>query len=273
MFDATKESILGVLLEVMEGSFERQNTLVCLNGFQYAIRISCHSDMPAARDTFVDALEKLTLFASMEDMNFKHVDAIRTLMHIAVSDGEYLGESWGPVLRCISRLATMRMKAESIKDADFPALAKKRRSFARRFFRNQQKKPDPNLTKDKEALMKLGILESVGDQLIDTVFSSTVDLSARALESFTEQLIATSMAELAEGDGGQVQLMMGMTNTYSEDQIALDTTSSDDELSDDSTSIESTAEGTNGKDETEDKHEDTDGNDGADTDDNDASSS
>jgi brefeldin A-inhibited guanine nucleotide-exchange protein len=244
MFDATRESILSVLLEVMEGSFVRQNTLVCLNGFQYAIRISCHSDMPAARDTFVDALAKLTMFASLEDMNFKHVDAIRTLMHIAVSDGEYLGESWGPVLRCISRLATMRMKAESIqKDAAFPALAKKRKSFARRFFRNQQKKPDPKLlTKDKEALMKLGILDSVGDQLIDNVFSSTVDLSARALESFTEQLIAISMAELAEGDGGQVQLMMGMTNT------TLDT-SSDDELSDDTSSSESTAEGTNGKDE------------------------
>jgi brefeldin A-inhibited guanine nucleotide-exchange protein len=274
MFDATRESILGALLEVMEGSFVRQNTLVCLNGFQYAIRISCHSDMPAARDTFVDALAKLTLFDSVEDMNFKHVDAIRTLMHIAVSDGEYLGESWGPVLRCISRVATMRMKAESIKkDVASSALAKKRKSFARRFFRNQQKKPDSELAKNKEALMKLGILESVSDQLIDNVFSSTVNLSARALESFTEQLIALSMAELAEGDGSQVQLMMGMTNAYAEDKITLDT-SSDDDLSDDSSLSESTAEGTDGNDETEGKNgKDTDDDNGADTDGNHASSS
>eukprot|EP00980_Cylindrotheca_fusiformis_P001135 scaffold318_cov110-Cylindrotheca_fusiformis.AAC.7 len=250
MFDATREIMLDAMMTVMDGSYDRQNTLVCLNGFQYAIRIACHSDMPEARNIFVDALEKLTFFEDLEDMNFKHVDAIRTLMHVAVSDGEYLAESWRPVLKCVSRLSTMRMTTESIpNDVTFTLLAKKRRSFARRFFRNQDKQPDPKLTNEKEALMKLGILESVGEQLVDNVFSSTVNLSSRALESFTEQLLAVSMEELTEIKNNKgVNSMMRMSSLScknEEGNNTMDTSSDDESLSDDLPLSESSDEDEN----------------------------
>jgi len=126
MFDATRSSLLETFTAVMEGSVVRSNILVCLNGWQYAIKLACNKDMPEAQKTFVDKLGSLTVFESLEDLNFKHVDSLRTLMGLAVSDGEYLGEGWGAVLRCISRLATMRMKAEEIlKGSNSQAFVKK----------------------------------------------------------------------------------------------------------------------------------------------------
>lgn len=229
MFDATRASMLDTFTKVMEGCLVRSNVLVCLNGFQYAIKLACHSDMPEAQKKFVDKLGELTLFETLEDLNFKHVDALRTLMGLAVTDGEYLGGGWGAVLRCISRLATMRMKAEELlKGSNSQAFVKKRKSFARRFYKNRSKKEaESEQTKEKEALMKLSILESVGDQLIDNVFSSTVDLSAQALESFTSQLIAVSMEELAAGENG-LQFVADMEKIGKK---TLETITSEDEFS------------------------------------------
>ncbi|CAJ1934392.1 unnamed protein product [Cylindrotheca closterium] len=229
MFDATRSSLLKTFTTIMEGSVVRSNILVCLNGWQYAIKLACNKDMPEAQKAFVDKLGELTLFESLEDLNFKHVDALRTLMGLAVSDGEYLGEGWGAVLRCISRLATMRMKAEEIlKGSNSQAFVKKRKSFARRFYKTRAKKEaESEESKEKESLMKLSILESVGDQLIDNVFSSTVDLSAQALESFTSQLIAVSMEELAAGEGG----LQFVTDMEKIGKKTLETIASEDEFS------------------------------------------
>lgn len=229
MFDATRSSLLETFTKVMEGCVVRSNILVCLNGWQYAIKLACNSDMPEAQKDFVDKLGDLTLFHSLEDLNFKHVDALRTLMGLAVSDGEYLGEGWGAVLRCISRLATMRMKAEEIlKGSNSQAFVKKRKSFARRFYKGRAKKEaESEDSKEKESLMKLSILESVGDQLIDNVFSSTVDLSAQALESFTSQLISVSMEELAAGEGG----LQFVTDMEKIGKKTLETIASEEEFS------------------------------------------
>jgi len=75
--------------------------------------------------------------------------------------------------------------------------------------------------------MKLSILESVGDQLIDNVFSSTVDLSSQALESFTSQLIAVSMEELAAGEGA----LQFVTDFEKIGKKTLETIASEDEFS------------------------------------------
>jgi brefeldin A-inhibited guanine nucleotide-exchange protein len=211
MFDASRDVIIDTLCIIMEASFVRRAIEVCLNGFMYATRIACHNSMPDARDQSIRSLTKLTHFENIDEMNFKHINSIRTVMKVAVSDGEYLGESWGPILECVSRIAKIRMASEEILAKQQKTSYKtERKSFARRFFGNQQE--TTKLSKETETLMKLGILESVGDQLIDNVFSSTVELSALGIDSFIQQLIQVSMKELEAG--GEGKFMMDLTQMY-----------------------------------------------------------
>lgn len=61
-----------------------------------------------ARETFVNSLAKFTLLDTVEEIRPKSLDCVRALLDIALEDGNYLAESWGPVLRYISQLARLQ---------------------------------------------------------------------------------------------------------------------------------------------------------------------
>mmetsp|Transcript_59953 Transcript_59953/g.147342 ORF Transcript_59953/g.147342 Transcript_59953/m.147342 type:complete len:2142 (-) Transcript_59953:113-6538(-) len=203
MFDVTWGPMIGILSQVIECSNDERSIAVCLNGFVYAIRISAHNDMSLARDTFVNSLAKFTYLGSIKEMKYKNIESIRTLMNIAITDGEYLGESWGPVLQCISQLARMRMSASGLdSDGEFlqdskkaKEAAKKKESTSKSYFTTTKS----DGSKEADDMNSQAILESISEQLIDQVFSSSVKLSGESLCHFIEQLVAVSDAEI-EGD-------------------------------------------------------------------------
>ena len=209
MFDVTWGPMIGILSQVLECSDDERSIRVCLNGFVYAIRLASHSNMSLARDTFVNSLAKFTLLGSIKEMKQKNIESIRTLLNIAVVDGEYLGESWGNVLQCTSQLARMRMSASGL-DSDESFLNEesegkqspnKRASLkpgdafaSARIF---QQPTEADLSRETEQNNNRAILESVDEVLVDKVFSSTVNLSAMSLAHFIEQLVAVSTSEIA----------------------------------------------------------------------------
>ncbi|KAL3938388.1 MAG: hypothetical protein SGBAC_006689 [Bacillariaceae sp.] len=202
MMDVTWGPIIGMLSQVLEFSTDERTIAVCLNGFVYVVRVASHSNMSLARDTFVNSLAKFTLLGSIKEMKYKNIEAIRTLMTMAVADGEYLGESWGPVLQCISQLARMRMSASGL-DSDESFLKQESKAPAPKkqsniFFKNQ-KEVKALQSKEMAEMNERAILETFSEHLIDNVFSSTVKLSALSLGHFIEQLVAVSKTEL-EGD-------------------------------------------------------------------------
>lgn len=146
MFDVTWGPLIGTLSQVLECSEDERTIAACLNGFVYAVRVTAHSDMTLARDTFMNALAKFTFLGSIKEMKHKNIESIRTLLSIAVIDGEYLGESWGPVLQCISQLARLRLFAsgldtdeEFLKDADAPKVEVSSTADSSSIFRQQTK--------------------------------------------------------------------------------------------------------------------------------------
>ncbi|CAJ1959317.1 unnamed protein product [Cylindrotheca closterium] len=213
MMDVTWGPIIGMLSQVLEFSTEERIIAVCLNGFVYAVRVASHSNMSLARDTFVNSLAKFTLLGSIKEMKYKNIEAIRTLMTMAIADGEYLGESWAPVLQCISQLARMRMSAsgldsdESFLKQESKAPVPKRQSNM--FFKNQ-KEVKALQSKEMAEMNERAILETFSEQLIDNVFSSTVKLSALSLGHFIEQLVAVSKTEL---EGDTTRSITGMKQT------------------------------------------------------------
>lgn len=218
MFDVTWGPMLGILSQVLECSDDDRSSAVCLNGFVYAVRIAAHGSLSLARDTFVSSLAKFTFLGSIKEMKRKNIESIRTLLSIAVIDGEYLGESWGPVLQCISQVARLRLTASGLASDESFLLGDKPKaavSPARTdLFRQQPSKSE--LAREAEENNAHAVLEAVQEILIDRVFSSTVNLSANSLAHFIQQLIAVSSSEIA---GNSKSGITGVDSTASGDQI------------------------------------------------------
>jgi Sec7-like guanine-nucleotide exchange factor len=207
MFDVTWGPLLGTISQVLECTTDDRIIAVCLNGFVYAVRIAAHSEMSLARDTFVNSLAKFTFLGSIKEMKHKNIESIRTLLSIAVIDGEYLDESWGPVLQCISQLARLRLFASGL-DSDEAFLNEIGDTKLGRdpndndladgsgLFRQQTK---AEINRETEEVNSRAVVAAFNEVLIDKVFSSTVTLSARSIAHFIEQLVEVSAMEIAGG--------------------------------------------------------------------------
>lgn len=202
MFDVTWGPLIGTLSQVLECSTDERSIAVCLNGFAYAIRIAANSHMSLTRDTFVNSLAKFTFLGSIKEMKHKNIESIKTLMSIAIFDGEHLCESWGPILQCISQLARLRLVASSL-DTDESFITEKEKVqsqlekdlvYGAGFFRQPSK---AEITKETEESNGRAILDAVSEVLIDRVFLSSVKLSAMGIAHFIEQLIAVSASEVS----------------------------------------------------------------------------
>lgn len=114
MFDVTWGPLLGTLSQVLEMAEDDSSIALALNGFVYCVRISAHTGMALARNTFILSLTQFTTLGFIKEMKRKNIECIRTLLSIAIMDGEHLGESWQPVLQCISQLGRLQLFASGV---------------------------------------------------------------------------------------------------------------------------------------------------------------
>ena len=119
MFDVTWGPLLGTLSQVLEMADDEDSIALALNGFVYCVRISAHSGMALARNTFILSLTQFTTLGFIKEMKRKNIECIRTLLSIAIMDGEQLGESWQPVLQCISQLGRLQLYASGAGPEEF----------------------------------------------------------------------------------------------------------------------------------------------------------
>ena len=82
---------------------------LCLEGLRSAIRIVCLFDLELERNAFVTTLAKFTFLNNLAEMKPKNVEAIKSLLEIAVADGNNLKGSWKEVLTCVSQLERMQL--------------------------------------------------------------------------------------------------------------------------------------------------------------------
>lgn len=118
MFDITWGPLIGALSQILEKAEDDSSIKLCLNGFVYAVRIAAHSEMDLAKHTFVTSLAKFTALGSADEMKTSNIESIRTLLSISIMDGEKLGESWRPILQCISQLGRLQFFASGVDSDD-----------------------------------------------------------------------------------------------------------------------------------------------------------
>lgn len=91
---------------------------LCLEGLRSAIKIVCLFDLELERNAFVTTLAKFTFLNNVGEMKPKNVEAIKSLLEIAVSDGSNLKASWKDVLTCVSQLERMQLISSGIDVGD-----------------------------------------------------------------------------------------------------------------------------------------------------------
>uniref|UniRef100_A0A8C4HSK4 ADP-ribosylation factor guanine nucleotide-exchange factor 2 (brefeldin A-inhibited) n=1 Tax=Dicentrarchus labrax TaxID=13489 RepID=A0A8C4HSK4_DICLA len=176
---------------------------LCLEGIRCAIRIACIFNMQLERDAYVQALARFTLLtasSSITEMKQKNIDTIKTLITVAHTDGNYLGNSWHEILRCISQLELAQLIGTGVKTRYISGVVRDKEAGIK------------GLPSGTEEFMPLGqdkrqmahIQESVGETssqsvvvAVDRIFTGSTRLDGNAIVDFVRWLCAVSMDELA----------------------------------------------------------------------------
>ncbi|EWM27144.1 brefeldin a-inhibited guanine nucleotide-exchange protein 1 [Nannochloropsis gaditana] len=118
MFEVAWGPMLSVFSQTVKTSDDLRMISLSLEGFRHSIRIAARFNLPTARDLLVNTLYKFTALSEVTEVKPRNIDCIKTLIAVALSDGDYLNESWFDVLQCISHLARLQLFASGLHSDD-----------------------------------------------------------------------------------------------------------------------------------------------------------
>jgi len=215
MFEIVWPPVIGVLSQLLETYDDAVMVDLCLDGFRYSIRIACRLDFPTARNTFINALLKFTTLDAVKEMKVKNVSCIKLMTDLALSEGDYLEESWLQVLQSVSRLARLQLFASGshMDDHFFSSDNTLERNDSGRYFRRGSG-PGSTAVSDPFTKLFMGasraetnrqmeeanaemVVKVVDSVLVDRLFSHSVGLSAASVQHFVKYLCEVSMLELS----------------------------------------------------------------------------
>ncbi|XP_030068916.1 brefeldin A-inhibited guanine nucleotide-exchange protein 2 isoform X1 [Microcaecilia unicolor] len=184
---------------------------LCLEGIRCAIRIASIFSMQLERDAYVQALARfslLTASSSITEMKQKNIDTIKTLITVAHTDGNYLGNSWHEILKCISQLELAQLIGTGVKTRYFSGPGREKEGAIKTYSSAGEEFMGLGLGTlvgggvDKKQIAS--IQESVGETssqsvvvAVDRIFTGSTRLDGNAIVDFVRWLCAVSMDELA----------------------------------------------------------------------------
>ncbi|XP_076840652.1 LOW QUALITY PROTEIN: brefeldin A-inhibited guanine nucleotide-exchange protein 2 [Brachyhypopomus gauderio] len=183
---------------------------LCLEGIRCAIRIACIFSMQLERDAYIQALARFTLLtasSSITEMKQKNIDTIKTLITVAHTDGNYLGNSWHEILRCISQLELAQLIGTGVKTRYISGVIRDQGGGLKGFPTGGEEFMPlglGTLVGGPDRRQMAHIQESVGETssqsvvvAVDRIFTGSTRLDGNAIVDFVRWLCAVSMDELA----------------------------------------------------------------------------
>uniref|UniRef100_A0A673M6Z8 Brefeldin A-inhibited guanine nucleotide-exchange protein 2-like n=2 Tax=Sinocyclocheilus TaxID=75365 RepID=A0A673M6Z8_9TELE len=181
---------------------------LCLEGIRCAIRIASIFNMQLERDAYIQALARFTLLtasSSITEMKQKNIDTIKTLIMVAHTDGNYLGNSWHEILRCISQLELAQLIGTGVKTRYISGVVREQGGSIKGFpSGGEEFMPLGTLVGGPDKRQMAHIQESVGETssqsvvvAVDRIFTGSTRLDGNAIVDFVRWLCAVSMDELA----------------------------------------------------------------------------
>uniref|UniRef100_A0A8C7T5P9 SEC7 domain-containing protein n=1 Tax=Oncorhynchus mykiss TaxID=8022 RepID=A0A8C7T5P9_ONCMY len=186
---------------------------LCLEGIRCAIRIACIFTIQLERDAYVQALARFTLLTAssgISEMKQKNIDTIKTLITVAHTDGNYLGNSWHEILKCISQLELAQLIGTGVKaryiSGTVPAKGgllaslREQASDSSEYLGLGQSSFGGNVDRKQIASIQESIGETSSQSVVvavDRIFTGSTRLDGNAIVDFVRWLCAVSMDELA----------------------------------------------------------------------------
>ncbi|KAI0774114.1 Sec7-domain-containing protein [Fomes fomentarius] len=176
MFEVAWIPFLAGLSGPLQDTDDLETVELCLEGFKAAIHIVCFFDLELERNAFVSTLAKFTFLNNLGEMKTKNMEAIKTLLDVAVTEGNHLKASWREVLTCVSQLEHMQLISSGV---DVPDAGRKGRS---------RKPPTEELANESRSTHIT--------VAADMVFSLSHYLSGTAIVEFVRALCDVSWEEI-----------------------------------------------------------------------------
>ncbi|KAL5116172.1 guanine nucleotide exchange protein for ADP-robosylation factor [Pleosporales sp. CAS-2024a] len=200
MFDVTWMPILTALSSQAQ-DHNIEIVRLCIEGIKMAIRISCLFDLESARQAFVSFLARFTNLYNLSEMKAKNMEALKTLIEIASTEGNLLRESWREILTCVSQLDRFQLISAGIDERAVPDVLKTTSGTP------ASRKPlgaAKNQRRPGSSVGNMGFSADVAEESrstdivrgVDRIFTNSANLSGEAIVDFVKALTQVSWQEI-----------------------------------------------------------------------------
>ncbi|KAN0067536.1 hypothetical protein V8E54_014405 [Elaphomyces granulatus] len=203
MFNVTWMSFLSALSAPIQDTHNLDTVRLCMEGIKLTIHICCIFDLETPRVAFVTALAKFTNLGNLREMTAKNVEALKTLLDVALADGNYLKGSWREILTCVSQLDRFQLLTDGVDEGALPDVSRARivppssGDLSRKPM--QTRRPRPRSANGSMSFRADVAMESRSAEMIrvvDRIFTNTANLSHDAIVDFVRALSDVSWQEI-----------------------------------------------------------------------------
>ncbi|OTA63311.1 Sec7-domain-containing protein [Hypoxylon sp. EC38] len=205
MFDVTWMSFFSAFSSQMQKAQNLEVNKLCLEGMKQAIKIACLFDLATPREAFMSALKNATNLNNPQQILAKNVEALRVILELGQTEGNYLKESWKDILMCISQLDRLQLITGGVDEGAIPDVSKARFMPPERTNTSESRKSTASTRRRNRSnpgprgfSMEIA-LESRSDEVIksvDRIFSNTANLNGEAIVHFAKALTEVSWDEI-----------------------------------------------------------------------------
>ncbi|EPE10925.1 guanyl-nucleotide exchange factor [Ophiostoma piceae UAMH 11346] len=213
MFDVTWMSYFSSFSSQMQNAHNLEVNRLCLEGMKLATKIACQFELSTPREAFISALRNAANLNNVQELYAKNFEALRVLLELGYTEGNYLRESWKDILISVSQLERLQLMASGIDASSVPDVSKarfvppskerggsissnsERKSMQRR---QQQQRPraptGPNGFSSLEIAYDLTSDDTI--KTMDRIFTNTANLNGDAIGHFARALTEVSWDEI-----------------------------------------------------------------------------
>ncbi|KAK5135689.1 hypothetical protein LTR08_004990 [Meristemomyces frigidus] len=203
MFEVTWMSFLTALSGSSQEAQNQETVRLCMEGQKLATGIACLFDLEDPRRAFVSSLARSTNLYNLSEMKAKNVEALKTLLDVAHTEGNLLKESWRDILTCISQLDRFQLISSGVEEGAVPdvgraqSLTPQANGAGRKSVQLQRR---PTNRSQHNGLYQSEIAEESRSaemvRGVDRIFTNTANLSGDAIVHFVRALTQVSWQEI-----------------------------------------------------------------------------
>ncbi|CCF56895.1 hypothetical protein KAFR_0B05990 [Kazachstania africana CBS 2517] len=244
IFENLWMSFLAALTPPFKEYDDLETSSRCLEGLKLSIKISATFGIDDCRQSFIGALVQFCNLQNLEEIKLKNINAMIDLLEVALSEGNYIKESWKDILLVVSQMERLQLISKGIDRETVPDVAQARLANPRvsydsnksnaYFFDIWSKKATPievaqekhhNQVLSPEISKYISSTELV--VLMDNIFTKSAELSGSAIVDFIKALTKVSLDEIESSQNASTPRMFSLQKMidvcyYNMDRIRLE---------------------------------------------------